>query len=176
MGGEESEITEGTHTVLFEAAAFDRTSIRLTARSLGFRTESSGRFERGVSPATVLDGLNRACQLVNELDAGDVVSGVIDLYPKPVVHQPITLSVARINRRAAWRSGEQMVEILKKLCFDAKAEGDMLTATAPCFRQDVEGEADLCEEVLRYAGYDLIPTTPLKGAADGKRSTTMLQQ
>ena len=63
--------------LLFEAAAFDRTSIRLTARSLGFRTESSGRFERGVSPATVLDGLNRACQLVNELDAGDVVPGLM---------------------------------------------------------------------------------------------------
>ncbi len=176
MGGEESEITEGTHTVLFEAAAFDRTSIRLTSRSLGFRTEASGHFERGVSPQTVLDGLNRAAQLVNELDAGDVVSGVIDLYPKPVVNQPIVASVARINRLSGVElTGERMVEILKKLCFDAKAEGDTLTATAPCFRQDVEGEADLCEEVLRYAGYDLIPTTPLKGAADGKRSTGMLR-
>ncbi len=174
MGGEESEITEGTHTVLFEAAAFDRTSIRLTARSLGIRTESSGRFERGVSPCTVLDGLNRACQLVNELDAGDVVGGLIDLYPHPVVHQPVTASVARINRLSGVElSGSQMVEILRKLCFDASVDGDTLTATAPDFRQDVDGEADLCEEVLRYAGYDLIPSTPLKGAADGKRSVNM---
>ncbi len=176
MGGEESEITEGTHTVLFETAAFDRTCIRLTARSLGFRTESSGHFERGVSPQTVLDGLNRAAQLVNELDAGDVVSGIIDLYPNPIVNQPVVASVERINRLSGVElSGERMVEILKKLCFDAKVEGDTLTATAPKFRQDIEGEADLCEEVLRYAGYELIPTTPLKGAADGKRSTGMLQ-
>ena len=176
MGGEESEITENTREVLFEAAAFDRTSIRLTARALGFRTEASGHFERGVSPATVLDGLNRACQLVNELDAGDVVPGVIDLYPDPVCQQPITASVARINRRAGVEvSGEEMVRILRKLCFDATVDGDTLTATAPSFRQDVEGEADLCEEVLRYAGYDLIPSTELKGAANGKRSAHMLQ-
>ena len=176
MGGEESEITEGTATVLFEAAAFDRTSIRLTARSLGFRTEASGHFERGVSPATVLDGLNRACQLVNELDAGDVVPGIIDLYPEPVQNQPITASVDRINRRAGvCVSGEDMVSILKKLQFDVKLDGDTLTATAPSFRQDVDGEADLCEEVLRYAGYDLIPTTALRGAANGGRSAAMLQ-
>ena len=176
MGGEESEITEGTATVLFEAAAFDRTSIRLTARSLGFRTEASGRFERGVSPATVMDGLSRACQLVNELDAGDVVPGVIDLYPAPVENRPITASVDRINRRAGVTvPGEEMVRILRKLQFEVTLSGDTLTATAPCFRQDVEGEADLCEEVLRYAGYDLIPVTPLRGAANGGRSKTMLQ-
>ncbi len=176
MGGEESEITEGTHTVLFEAASFDRTSIRLTARSLGFRTEASGHFERGVSPQTVLDGLNRACQLVNELDAGDVASGLIDIYPSPVVHQPVTASVSRINRLSGVElSGERMVEILRKLCFQADVNGDTLTATAPDFRQDVEGEADLCEEVLRYAGYELIPSTPLRGVADGKRSASMHQ-
>ena len=176
MGGEESEITEDTHTVLFETASFDRTSIRLTARSLGFRTESSGRFERGVSPQTVLDGLNRACQLVNELDAGDVVSGLIDIYPKPVVNHPVTASIKRINCLSGVElSGERMKEILEKLCFDVKVEGDTLTATAPEFRQDIEGEADLCEEVLRYAGYELIPITPLQGAANGKRSTGMIQ-
>ena len=177
MGGEESEITEGTHTVLFEVASFDRTSIRLTARALGIRTESSGRFERGVSPCTVLQGMNRACQLVNELDAGDVTGGVIDLYPHPVANQPITASIARINRRSGVEvSGERMVEILRKLCFDARVEGDTLTATAPEFRQDVDGEADLCEEVLRYAGYELIPSTPLKGVADGRRSVGMLRK
>ena len=176
MGGEESEITENTHTVLFEVASFDRTSIRLTARSLGFRTESSGRFERGVSPQTVLEGMTRACQLVNELDAGDVVGGCIDIYPHPIVNRPVTASVARINKLSGVElSGERMVQILRKLCFEANVEGDTLTATAPCFRQDIEGEADLCEEVLRYAGYELIPSTPLKGAADGKRSVTMHQ-
>ena len=176
MGGEESEITEATTDVLFEAAAFDRTSIRLTARSLGFRTEASGHFERGVSPATVLDGLMRACQLVNELDAGDVVPGLIDIYPAPVHNAPITASVSRINGRSGVTlSGEEMVRILRTLQFDASVDGDTLTATAPCFRQDVEGEADLCEEVLRYAGYDRIPATPLRGQADGGRSRHMLE-
>lgn len=177
MGGEESEITEGTTDIMFEAAAFDRTNIRLTSRALGIRTESSGRFERGVSPATVMDGLNRACALVNELDAGDIVPGVIDLYPEPVVNQPITASVKRICERAGVTvDGNKMVEILKKLQFTASVDGDVLTATAPAFRQDVVGEADLCEEVLRYAGYDLIPCTPLKGKASGFRSVHMKQK
>ena len=177
MGGEESEITEGTHDILFEAAAFDRTCIRLTSRALGIRTESSGRFERGVNPMTVLVGLNRACHLVNELDAGDVVPGMIDLYPEPLTHQPITASVRRIaNRAGVDIPGDKMVQILQKLGFDASVNGDVLTATAPDFRQDVEGEADLCEEVLRYAGYDLIPCTPLKGKAAGFRSVHMLQK
>ncbi len=93
MGGEESEIIEGTTDVMFECAAFDRTAIRLTSRALGMRTEASGRFERGVCAATVMDALDRACHLVNVLNAGDVVSGVIDLYPEPKPQQVITASV-----------------------------------------------------------------------------------
>lgn len=177
MGGEESEITENTHALLFEAAAFDRTSIRLSARSLGIRTEASGRFERGVAPATVLDGLNRACQLVNLLNAGEVVPGMIDLYPSPVSNLPVTASVRRICARAGVSiPGEKMVQILQKLQFTASVSGDTLTAVAPAFRQDVDGEADLCEEVLRYAGYDLIPSTPLQGKANGFISEHMKQK
>ncbi len=177
MGGEESEITENTHEVLFEAAAFDRASIRISARSLGIRTEASGHFERGVSPMTVMDALNRACQLINELDAGDVVPGVIDIYEHPQTHSPITASIKRIQQRAGVElPPEQMKKILEKLFFNISVDGDTLTATAPDFRQDVDGEADLCEEVLRYAGYDLIPCTPLKGAANGFRSEHMKQQ
>lgn len=164
MGGEESEITEETKEILFECAAFDRTSIRLTSRALGIRTESSGRFERGVSPATVMQALERACQMVNELDAGDVVSGVIDLYPQPI--QPATLKVScqRIAKRAGVDvAPEKMEEILRKLQFQVSRNGDEMTVTAPIFRQDIEQEADICEEVLRYAGYDLIPITHLRG-------------
>ena len=118
MGGEESEITESTKEILFECAAFDRTSIRLTARRLGIRTEASGRFERGVSPATVMTALERACQMVNELDAGDVVPGVIDLYPHPVRRAVVEASVRRINARNGVEvSGEEMKRILEKLCF-----------------------------------------------------------
>ena len=97
MGGEESEITEGTTDVMFECASFDRTAIRLTSRALGMRTESSGRFERGVAPETVMEALDRACMLVNLLDAGDVVTGCIDLYPAPKPQQVVTASVARIQ-------------------------------------------------------------------------------
>ena len=164
MGGEESEITESTKEILFECAAFDRTSIRLTARRLGIRTEASGRFERGVSPATVMTALERACQMVNELDAGDVVPGVIDLYPHPVRRAVVEASVRRINARNGVEvSGEEMKRILEKLCFEVTLDGDRLTAVAPDFRQDIEMEEDLAEEVLRYAGYDRIPSTRMRG-------------
>ena len=164
MGGEESEITESTKEVLFECAAFDRASIRVTARSLGIRTEASGHFERGVSPATVMDALNRACQMVNELDAGDVVSGVIDCYPNPIQPVTLTVSCARMARRAGVDiAPEEMESILRKLLFSVQRNGDEMTVTAPAFRQDIEQEADICEEVLRYAGYERIPITHLRG-------------
>lgn len=164
MGGEESEITEGTATVMFECASFDRTAVRLTGRALGMRTESSGRFERGVSPATVMDALNRACELVNLLDAGDVVSGVIDLYPNPQPQQIIHASVQRICARAGVDiPAEAMEKILTVLGFAVTLSGDSLTATVPAFRGDLDGEADLCEEVLRLYGYEHIEATPLRG-------------
>ena len=164
MGGEESEITEETHDILFECAAFDRASIRVTSRALGIRTEASGHFERGVSPATVMEALNRACQMVNELDAGDVVSGVIDLYPAPITPATLTVSCRRIASRAGVEiAPEEMTRILEKLQFTVTRNGDEMTVTAPAFRQDIEQEADICEEVLRYAGYDRIPITHLRG-------------
>ena len=164
MGGEESEITGETREVLFECAAFDRASIRVTARSLGIRTEASGHFERGVSPATVLDALNRACQMVNELNAGDVVAGIIDCYPNPIQPVTLTVSCARMARRAGVEiTPEEMEDILRKLQFAVSRSGDEMTVTAPAFRQDIEQEADICEEVLRYAGYERIPITHLRG-------------
>jgi phenylalanyl-tRNA synthetase beta chain len=164
MGGEESEIVNDTASVLFECAAFERANNRVTARKLGIRTESSGRFERGVSPATVMDALLRACQMVNELNAGDVVGGVIDLYPAPVEPCTLQVSCARMSRRAGVDiAPEEMESILKKLQFTVSRNGDEMTVTAPAFRQDVEQEADICEEVLRYAGYDRIPITHLRG-------------
>ena len=164
MGGEESEITEGTKTVMFECAAFDRTSIRLTARRFGFRTESSGRFERGVSPRTVGTAMDRACQLVDMLEAGETVPGVIDLYPAPLRDVTVTVPVDYINRRTGVTlTGEEMKAILDRLYFRTELDNDVLTVTAPEFRQDIEGKADISEEVLRLAGYDRIPSTALKG-------------
>ncbi len=164
MGGEESEITENTRQVMFECASFERTGIRLTTRRLGFRTEASGRFERGVSPKTVLEALNRACQAVNELDAGDVVPGVIDFYPHPLGTVKVDCPVDYVVRRTGVAlKGEEMAELLRKLYFDVTLSDGVLHVTAPEFRQDIEGKADISEEVLRLAGYDRIPSTRLRG-------------
>lgn len=164
MGGEESEILEGTTDVMFECAVFDRTAIRLTSRAHGMRTEASGRFERGVACGTVIEAINRACELVNQLDAGDVVSGLIDLYPNPRPQQTIIASVSRIQERAGVDiPPEAMVEILRKLQFGCEREGDTLTVTVPCFREDLDGEADICEECLRMYGYEHIGATNLRG-------------
>lgn len=175
MGGEESEITEKTHTMMFECAVFDRASTRVTSRALGIRTESSGRFEKGVSVKTAMEAMDRACQLINELDAGDVVSGVIDLYPNPAQQQVVTGSCKRIAQRTGVDIPPEEIErILTALYFDVKREGDALTAVVPDFRQDVEGEADLSEEVLRIYGYDKIPSTLLRGeTTPGGRSDRM---
>ncbi len=175
MGGEESEITEKTHTVMFECAVFDRASIRVTSRSLGIRTESSGRFEKGVSPKTAMEAMDRACQLIHELDAGDVGCGCIDLYPHPLEKQVITASCKRMAQRAGVDiPPETSEQILRQLHFDVTRDGDTITATVPDYRQDVEGEADLCEEVLRVYGYDHIPSTRLRGeTTHGGRSERM---
>lgn len=175
MGGEESEITEKTHTMMFECAVFDRAATRITSRALGIRTESSGRFEKGVSVKTAMEAMQRACQLINELDAGDVVSGVIDIYPNPAQQQVITASCQRIAQRTGVDiPADEIVRILRELHFGVERDGDTLTVTVPDFRQDVEGEADLSEEALRVYGYDKIPSTLLRGeTTPGGRSDRM---
>lgn len=164
MGGLESEITEHTKSIFFECAAFDRTNTRISARALGIRTEASGRFERGVSPSTVLEALNRACHLVELLGAGKVVAGHIDIYPQPL--SPVTLHTTAARLAAPTGvafTTDETENILKRLHFEVVRQGDALTITAPAYRQDIEQEADLCEEVLRLAGYERIPSTLLRG-------------
>ena len=175
MGGEESEITETTKTVLFEAAAFDRTSIRLTTRALGLRTEASGRFERGVCAATCLEAANRACQLVDMLDAGEIVDDVYDCYPNPKPQPKIEASVERINRKIGMEiSGEEMADILRRLDMQVELQGDCLTVIPPVYREDIENEADISEEVLRIHGYEYIGSTLLRGeTAPGSRNANM---
>jgi len=175
MGGEESEITEETREVLFECAVFDRANIRVTSRTLGIRTEASGHFEKGVATATVEDALNRACALVDMLDAGDVACGAIDLYPNPAKVQTVVASLDRIRR---WTGvdipSEQIVSILEGLHFKVSVDGDTLTAEVPSFRQDVEGFADLAEEALRYYGFEHLPSARLAGeTTPGFRSARM---
>ncbi len=175
MGGEESEITEETTTVMFEIAAFDRTNIRLTTRALGLRTEASGRFERGVCAATCREAADRACQLVNLLGAGEVIDDVYDCYPQPKVAQTVKASVARINARIGMQvPADEMVRILSSLEMDVSLDGDCLTVVPPAFREDIENEADLSEEVLRIYGYDHIQSTLLRGeTAQGTRNVHM---
>ena len=175
MGGEESEITEKTKKVMFECAVFDHASVRLTSRALGIRTESSGRFEKGVSCRTAMEAIDRACQMVNELDAGDVVSGVIDIYPDPLQPQVITASCEKIAQRTGVSiPADDIVRILTELNFTVVRDGDQITVTVPDYRQDVDQWADLSEEALRVFGYDNIPGTNLRGeTTPGGRSARM---
>ena len=175
MGGEESEITEETKTVMFEIAAFDRANIRQTTRALGLRTEASGRFERGVCAATCREAADRACQLVNMLGAGEVIDDVYDFYPNPKQVKPVVASVDRINARIGMKvSGEEMKSILTALDMQVELCGDQLTVTAPVYREDIETEEDLSEEVLRIHGYEHIQSTLIRGeTAPGTRNTHM---
>lgn len=172
MGGEESEIVEGTTDVLFECAVFDRTNNRLTSRALGIRTEASGRFEKGVCVPNAMEALERACMLVNMLECGDVVPGAFDFYPHPHEPQIIEAEVDRINRRIACTlSGDEMEDLLERLGFEVEFDGKTLYCTVPEWRLDFETDADISEEILRLNGYDKIPTTLMTGVTmAGKRS------
>ena len=176
MGGEESEIVEGTTDVLFECAAFDRTNNRLTSRALGIRTEASGRFEKGVCVRNTMEALERACMLVNMLECGDVVPGAFDHYPNPQEDQVIEAEVDRINRRIACTlTGDEMEDILERLGFEVELSENTLYCTVPEWRLDFETDADISEEVLRLHGYDKIPSTLMNGVTmAGKRSDRQL--
>lgn len=176
MGGEESEITEETTTVMFEIASFDRANIRQTTRALGMRTEASGRFERGVCAATCREAADRACQLVNMLSCGEVIDDVYDCYPNPKARSVVTASVSRINHRIGMQIPAQtMAQILTSLFMEVSVDGDTLTVVAPEFREDIETEEDLSEEVLRIYGYEHITSTPLRGeTTPGTRNPHMV--
>ncbi len=172
MGGEESEITEGTTDVLFECAAFDRASIRVTSRTLGIRTEASGRFEKGVCARTTMEALDRACMLVNMLECGSVVPGTYDHYPRPEAEQIIEAEVDRVNRLIGLSiPGEEMEDLLERLGFEVTLDEGVLYCTVPEWRMDLVSDADIAEEVLRLYGYDKIPSTLMSGVTTaGKRS------
>ena len=164
MGGENSGIHEGTHTVVFESACFKGSSVRVTAKKLGMRTESSSRFEKGLDPQNCLPAVMRACELVEQLGAGEVVDGVIDVdnsgYQPTVLH----LDPAWINTFLGTDiSREKMEEILKNLQFGIDGENIIV----PSFRGDVQHKADVAEEIARFYGYNNIPTTTAKGNPEG---------
>ena len=160
MGGENSEIVADTTDVVFESANFDGTTIRRTALALGMRTEASAKYEKGLDPLNTLPAVNRACELVELLGAGEVVDGVIDILnfvPQPTV---LKLEPEKINALLGTDVAEsEMVSILKKL--DFQVEGDQVTV--PSWRGDVLRMADLAEEVARFHGYNNIPVTLMRG-------------
>ena len=162
MGGENSKITDDVKTMVFEAACFDGTNIRLSSKKLGMRTDASGKFEKGLDPNNAEAAINRACQLITELGAGEVVGGIIDIYPEKRVEKRIKFNPQKINKLLGTEIAEtdmlQYFDMLE-LAYDAEAK----EIVVPTFRQDLECEADLAEEAARFYGYDNIPTTLPKG-------------
>ena len=170
MGGENSKITDSVSTMVFESACFNGTNIRLSAKKVGLRTDASGKYEKGLDPNTALEAVNRACQLIEELGAGEVVGGVIDIYPEKRTCRRIPFDGAKINKLLGTDiSEETMLSYFKtiELDYDPQAR----EVIAPTWRQDLERMADLAEEVARFYGYDKIPTTlPSGEATTGKLS------
>ena len=168
MGGENSMITDDVKTMLFEAACFDGTNIRLSSKRIGLRTDASAKFEKGLDPNNAEEAINRACQLIEELGAGEVVGGIVDVYP--TVKEPVRIPFEpeRINALLGTDiSAEEMLGYFKKidLGYDEKTN----EIIAPTFRQDLFRTADLAEEVARFFGYANIPTTlPTGEATTGK--------
>lgn len=167
MGGENSKITDDVTTMVFECAAFDGTNIRLSSKRLGLRTDSSGKFEKGLDPNNAYDAMMRACSLVEELGAGEVVGGCVDVYPVKAVESRVKFEPERINKLLGTDiSREDMLEIFDRIELKYDKETDEIVA--PTFRQDIHFMADLAEEVARFFGYDKIPTTlPRSSAAIG---------
>ncbi len=162
MGGENSMITDDVKTMLFEAACFNGTNIRRSGKKLGMRTDAQAKFEKGLDPNTALEAINRACALIEELDAGDVVPGVVDNYP--VKRNPIEVpyDVEKINALIGFDLTEdQMCEYWEKV--ELIPDRNRAVVHVPTWRQDILCLADLAEEVARFYGYDKIPTTLPKG-------------
>ena len=159
MGGLNSEIEKDTKTVVFESAVFYGGSVRKTAKKVGLRTESSSRFEKGLSPENALRAVNRAVQLVEMLGAGEEIKGKIDRYPTKQKINKIKLEPEKINKLLGTNlSKKEMINILERL--EIKIEDDI--AIIPYFRQDIEQMADLAEEIARFYGYDKLDTTLIK--------------
>ena len=170
MGGENSEIAEDTTTVVFESANFNGTSIRQTALALGMRTEASGKFEKNLDPMMTMPAVQRACELVEMLGAGDVLDGTIDIINYVPEAKTLPLEPEKINRLLGTNiTREQMVDYLNRL--EIPVEGDEILV--PSFRPDLNLMADIAEEVGRSYGYNEIPTTSFKTSTQGGYSEVM---
>ena len=170
MGGENSMITDQVQTVLFEAACFDGTNIRKSSKKVGLRTDASGKFEKGLDPNNAQEAIDRACQLVEEMGVGEVVGGMVDIYPEKREPVRVPFDADAVNKLLGTEiSEEDMLSYFKKI--DLGYDPETKEVIAPTFRQDLFRLADLAEEVARFYGYDNIPTTlPTGEATTGKLS------
>ena len=170
MGGENSMITDNVKTMLFEAACFDGTNIRKSSKRVGLRTDASGKFEKGLDPNNAQAAIDRACQLIEELGAGEVVGGMVDVYGKKKEPVRVPFDPEAINNLLGTEIAEEdMIGYFKKI--DLEYDKEKREVIAPTFRHDLFRMADLAEEVARFYGYDNIPTTLPRGeATTGKLS------
>ncbi len=174
MGGENSKITDDVRTMVFEAACFDGTNIRLSAKRLGLRTDASGKFEKGLDPNNAKAAIDRACQLIEELGCGEVVGGTIDVCSRVSEEKRIPFDPAYVNRLLGIDiSKEQMLRYFAPL--EIRYDADSNELICPTFRQDLLRPADIAEEVARFYGYDKIPTTLPTGEATTGQLSWKLQ-
>lgn len=160
MGGANSEVCDTTVTVMFESACFNAVAVRRGAKALGMRTDASALFEKGLDPENCLPAIQRACELMEQLGAGEVVGGMIDIYPVKKEQTVLPFEPDKMNRFLGLEvSAAEMKEILARLEFEVKDD----KVYVPTFRGDIESMADIAEEVARIYGYDKIPTTMMKG-------------
>ncbi len=173
MGGENSEIMDDTTTVVFESANFDGTSIRQTALALGMRTEASGKFEKKLDPMLTVPAVQRACELVELLECGDVLDGIIDVLNYVPEVRELPLEPEKINRLLGTNiSKEDMIRYLNLL--EIEVDGDMIQV--PSFRPDLLQTADIAEEIGRSFGYNEIPTTAFRTSTQGGYAPIMIAE
>ncbi|WP_320957151.1 phenylalanine--tRNA ligase subunit beta [Enterocloster asparagiformis] len=164
MGGENSKITDSVSTMVFESACFNGTNIRLSAKKVGLRTDASGKYEKGLDPNTAKEAVNRACQLIEELGAGEVIGGMIDIYSQKREENRVPFDPEKINRLLGTDIAEDtMISYFRKI--DLGYDPCSKEVIVPTWRQDLYRMADLAEEVARFYGYDKIPTTLPSGEA-----------
>lgn len=174
MGGLNSEIEEGTTTIVVESANFNGDSVRATSRKLALRTEASGRFEKGIDPNLCEAAADRVCKLIEMLGAGKVCKGSVDVYPNPETAKTIDIRVDRINKVLGIEINRaEMVKYLEGLEIKVEGEGNIMTVTPPTVRQDLLTEEDYIEEVARLYGYDKMPVTLPKSNTEAGMSYEM---
>lgn len=163
MGGLNSEVKEDTTAIIFESANFNGTNIRISSQKLGLRTEASSRFEKDLDPNSAQIAIDRACHLIEELSAGEVMEGTIDIYPEKLQPHSLGVDYNWVNKFLGTEiSKEDMVNYLNRLELVTEIKGDSLVITVPTFRGDVNIKEDVAEEIARIYGYNNIPTTVIR--------------